>query len=837
VQRPVRDNKTNYEARPPNGPAWSFATGTKTLSGFNLQCLPLVPVFEAFDRQSDHVRGVINGWLDSAQRQFPRGFSRDIRFVLDGSRIDSSVDLSAANNPANIAWDGAWVAGQVDASRQRRRCELLEKTFIVNPQINPRNRFINNVNNAHWDFDTITLADFGWINIPAPPPNNSAVVANRQLLSFLVPVLAPVMPRLLALTDRHAFLAPGHGLYDNAQGSGDTTAADLAHWTSPRGGWNLGAGEDHNDGLLGMEVARIARANGMTVTSVREDQDLTRPGVSHPADNTFRQTANLSFPRLWQLNPVYYLGALGNGVVIGTNLGRIARNHNSDGIRARREYAQQVAGGANPIEIILAIHTNAGGAASRGVTAIWLDVRLTHNNNNEFNTPGRDLATLLRDQLVSHAHMIQRNVLSLRQLNQPRPTADREGISDLQDTLDHWEERAAGSTSMWTRARQQPPAAVVANWRHRAFPIMIPVAVAEAGFHSNTHDAALLKSGWWRRLAAEAMAFALEASLRQCPDPNAADRRAGGNIVGPAHPASLTESKTRDLLAAAFGSTARIGGLGAGNAAIGAAQAANAIRTATGEVTNPATDRLDDVVTAIEQARDRYHRRTFVTGLRDALAHVAGYPAGDPGIDSMITAGILSGSTLLSRPDNPIIRSEAGAFVATALGWPPAALDTTINRGIMQLQGGRQEAEKYVPRVEADDILTRVRALPATNIWRITGLYLADENGNRLQPLPGTGGTVRHALRAARLSLVAETAGVPWSCPTANLVFAVSDSAGSDQTLTAQTLSRQRVVSTVWDFRPTKTQPRTWTITFTARHARDGEQTLKRQTIEILVVL
>lgn len=398
--RPQRDAKQAYETLQAAGERLTFDPAQKLLSDYRIHCLPLVPIFEALDAQSEHARSARTSLLEDMDTTFPRGhFTGDVRFVLDARGISTAIDLSAG------AWDGAWNAAQADASRQRRRCELLEKTFILSPQI-PSAHLPLPID-ARWRFDAITLADYALISIPAPPPPGQAVVANRTLDSDWAPVLQRVIPRLAGLAaGRHLLLAPGHGFYAQP----GNAAAVPANWRSTRGCYNLHAGEDENDAYLAAEVNKITQRNGMRVSSVRELDDFTKPARIHTAANTFVAAAAPDFIRLWQQNPVYFVGTLevdeiaagtlapANAVVIGSNLGQTAGDKDDHGIAVRYGLARRLAGGANPIDAYLAIHTNAsgancaGGAAGRGTSAYFWSVQMAVGNPAEANTMGEGLA-------------------------------------------------------------------------------------------------------------------------------------------------------------------------------------------------------------------------------------------------------------------------------------------------------------------------------------------------------------------------------------------------------------------------------------------------------------
>jgi hypothetical protein len=808
--RPQRTAKAAYDSQDAAGERLDFDATSKILSDYRILCLPLVPIFEAFDQQSDHARVAHLGLLEAMDIRFPQGhFSNQVQFALDTRRIDSAINLQDG------VWDAAWDPGNVSASEQRRRCELLEKTFLVSPQI-PGN-YVRRIDDAHWRFDAVTLADYALISIPIPPPRNRAVVANRKLDADWVPVLQPVIPRLTALSaGRHIFLAPGHGFYARPPAS-----VNLANWRSPRGGYNLRAGEDENDGYLAAEVGRIVAQQGMQVSSVREIQDFTKPGVLHTANDTFNPSNNPDFLRLWQQNPVYYVGQLeaaaiangtlaaANAVVIGTARGRISGNKNSHGIGTRWRLARQLAGGANPIDIFLAIHTNAdaGAGAARGVSTFYLDVNIAEGNNTEFNTMGRDFATSLRDQVVNHCHLHQRRVMSLRQHG-------GSGNADLERTFDYWRRNIGGSSPAWPRVRNAP--ANPAVWQHRVFPRTIPVALVEVGFHNNAQDAALLSRAWFRRLAGEAMSFAVEEQLR-------------------ANNAAVTRADMVRLLQRTFGPTASIQALASDNNGMTANGIRDYTQSATGEIVNVAASNLGAAATAIETARDRYTRRILVEALRDAFAEVAGYSTGDATeIERYITPCILSGGGIaaLRRPDRPILRTEVATFIALAMVWSPANLRTVIGQQIdgitlMQQLNGADHPDKYLPGTEARELMTRIRTIDPVRLCSIIDLYIADEDHRKLGE--NAGERRKYTIhKESRIRLVAEMKGIPWKVDLSKTVqFSISKNSEFSQNLPGGERTSKRLSSAIW----TASLPANgnYKISVSINHATQTNRTLKAE--------
>ena len=84
VIRPRRDAKTDFTAAQPAGDELTFDATTKQVRDYRLQCLPLVPVFESTDWQSDHARAALVGLMTALDNRFPRGhFGQDVQFVLE----------------------------------------------------------------------------------------------------------------------------------------------------------------------------------------------------------------------------------------------------------------------------------------------------------------------------------------------------------------------------------------------------------------------------------------------------------------------------------------------------------------------------------------------------------------------------------------------------------------------------------------------------------------------------------------------------------------------------------------------------------------------------------
>ena len=835
-----------------------FDEGERKITALSLQCLPLIPVSETYDVQSQDVRSAYDTFLSDLDSMeipnavqvlepaFDEGFFTDgIQYLLDSNRIGTGIDESAnpgsANNPANLGWDRNWVAAQADVSRNARRCELLEKTFLVSPQIPSRSVHTNTVTAVHWRFDAITLADSALISIPAPsnpanPAETQARVENRSLNTPWVPVFHSVTPRLPGLSaGGHLYLAPGHGFFAHPPQS-----TNLNQLVSCRQGWNNHAGEDHNNGYIGIEVSRIARRQGMTVSSVREDQDLTRPGLEHPAQDTFTPSGNRDYLRLWQQNPVYYIGqlearqiadgtlALANASVLGTALAGLgaagggcngAITKNNHGVTARSNYARRLANGANPIDIYLAIHSNAGGG--RGVSTFWLDVATNAGPGApEANALGRDFATKLRNELMNRCHLVRRGggnqgVVSLTQLGR--------GIADLQNSFNHFTNNTGGSSSTWPRSQVNP-----GGWQHKPFPREIPVSLVEVGFHDHDVDSSLLSRAWFRRLAGEALSMAVEAQLRENNDP-------------------VFREDMVQLLLTSFGPTTAIRGLTSDNTPITPAEIVQYVRTATGEgPPQPAASTLEAAIGAITHAMNESSRLQLVVAVRDALAERAGYREGQDieDIATFVEGALLDGKrvTDLTRPSAAPRRMEVWRFVTTALGWTPATLDAIIGRDLvatplMSQLDGEDHPHKFFPNSEKDALVERIRAMEPQRLYVIEDLYVATESSERITP--DDNGQI-HLRVGDRVRFIAITRGVVWRKGTEDAQFQLRlDRSGTTQqpvTILEETRERGRLTSQVWEVALPLGMAQAYRLSLTVLHATmEGQNRSAAETIQLTV--
>lgn len=797
--RPVRGGRTAFETDPTRGERVTLDAARRVASGFDLQVLPLVPIHEAGEARGAPARLAREGFLAETDTAFARGYFADaVGWVLDARRIDTGINLAAGT------WEGAWSAAAAEQSRHRRRCELLEKTRIVSPQLPSAS--LPRVEDARWHFDAITLADFARITPPPASPSARARIGYRKLEVRWVPVLAPVTPRLVALAaGRHLYLAPGHGFF--ARPANPSSAAP-GGWGSERDGWDLQAGEDDNDLFMATEVDRIARRNGMQVTPCRELRDFTLPGVTHPAAATFTPSANRDFPRLCQQNPIYFLGVRSPAVLTPAQAAPAGKmNEKARSVRA--QHAAQLAAGATPIDAFLAIHTNGTEEHdARGSNAFYADVETTPGSGVEANTLGQSFANRIGEQLAAWAGIEYRGTRNLRQLG---------GNADVQNTFDHFHTNEPAKEAQ--RALVQPPGG---GWLHQSFPRRIPASLVEVLYHDQPDDAALLTRAWFRRLAGEALAMAVEAQFR-------------------AAPAQATRAEVVRMLAATFGPTAATGARVSDATAIGAELAAY-ILAATGE-TLPAVDAptLNAAVDAVDEARIRYTRRALAEAIRDAFAAAAGYAAGTPELGRFVTAAMTGEPTLdsLSRPAAPPTRDDAGAWVALALGLTPA---TAATLGATQVggtilfpaPGGAPHADKYVPRSVGTALADAIRARRAQDLVRVTELAPANEGG---VALTATGTPpVYSVARGQELTFTANLAGIVPRALAESARFIIEGTGGFRGEVHGTVLERSRLLSGAWRSTfPAGDATREYTLRVVGQDPGAGEVEFARRTLSVRV--
>ena len=322
VLRPGRINPVGIDASPPaDTERLTFDVATKRVTQLVLEVLPLVPVYESVDVQSDTARQATNALHEQLDAAYLRGhLLGELRWVLDARRADAL--RTAFNSPTT--------------------CGLLEETLLTQPKLTPVQ--INDPNWHWWRIDANSLADYGRIQLGA----QNGPFANRRLLAPFVPVLHPALPRLTGLfSRRHVVVSPGHGLFAEPP-----LGAALNQQLSARAGWNLHAGEDENTAIIAIEMIRAVKANGARATGSREGDDLTLGGLVQTAADTFAASPLTDFPRLWQQNAYYWLAAGGDPIVIGHsgmttasngNAKRDDMQKNNDGINDRLALFSQLA--------------------------------------------------------------------------------------------------------------------------------------------------------------------------------------------------------------------------------------------------------------------------------------------------------------------------------------------------------------------------------------------------------------------------------------------------------------------------------------------------------------
>lgn len=799
-----------------------FDASTKIIRDFETHCLPLTSLEEGLDEKHAQVKEGLQGLRAHFDTVFPRGyFYQDIKLIWDAWKFQQSLDFSAepntANNPENIPWE--------EDQLQARKVEVLEKTWVVTPQI--PGAHLNNVSQVRWDFDAVSLADFAHINIPAPPaapctPSQAAVANSvpdhRQLQNNWVPLLEYVTPRFLGLSlGQRILLAPGHGFHRMGSTARTDSDAHRGSYGSPRGGWNLGTGEDHNTLLTNFFIAKVARKNSMNVVCWREEKDLTRPGVTMPADLTFNESTVPEFLRMWQFNPIYYLGrersnplnslgdvdlqsAISNTFGNNPTLGEVGGDHKSKGITIHTRFARELMS-AQPYDIFLGLHTNAATGGARGMLAFYYSIDNTTADASEFNTYSYQYAEHLNAQIEGHAHLMRRHA-------DPREYASfAQGVTEINQTQAHWHSGGADS-QQWSRYRQQPT--VGAYTEVTFFNRTIPNGYIELAYHDNVDDAGLLKRAWWRRLAGEALCQATELQLRTAPNPTGADQLSAGNVSGPPLPAPMTHGKMVTLLKDMFGPTRRIEALVDDNTAITTANLNAYVRDTVGHTQNQQTNNiLDNAVKLIEAACSAYTRRQYVEQLIEKISIIAGYqtPRDNSDIENRIAKTILNDATpaTLFRGDKPCTREEAIAFLSRAFGWSGTSLaevrthhfpvEPSGESPLFDLLDGSEHLDKFVTKVDMGALFKRLQDadhyIDATTLYRVERLILVDAQGVEW---PNTH-HVYSLKHNAEVFIQAETSGCPWRCNLESIELTIKR--GTDDPVRVPTINmdRHRIVS------------------------------------------
>ena len=769
----------------------------RIVEGLELQVLPLVMLGESEEDRAAVVKRAVKALADAAAGAFPNGY--------DGGTVPFTLDVDRLPNVINLR-DGAW--DPLTVADNAKKVELLEQTFIVRPQLG-RGRTLR-VDQARWHMDALSLADNAFVLIPQATPLVAervlnAAVAGGNLPPKHVAVLGGVAPMLPGVGTRRVYLAPGHGLYASAQAS-----ADPADWDSPRGGWAENAGEDETDLMMASLTASFLLRNGATIHAPRELQDFTTPGVANTAARVFVPQANPDFPRFWQQNPVYYLGAVGDPAVLNdANFPVPAGDKNGHGIDGRVAHIRRLAVAPASIDIVLAPHTNGAAGGSRGTMVEYLNSLPAAGVAGEGNPLGFAFATLVFNETRGRTHLRQYSggVMTMDNIN---PVT----IKDLAGTFHHWVRRDGGPPVQRQRVAADP--GLPAVWAAEPFPdapgppLRIPVALSETAFHDNAEDAPLLARAWMRRLVAEGNAIAIDAQLRDSPT-------------------AATRDEVRAVLTRLVGQTDAVRALPAGPQAVTAADAQAALRN----VADPAAVAADPsyrtfTAAALAAARAETRQR-LVEALRDVLAPKAGFtPAQATEIDTFVTGAIVGGAGLaaLERPGEPPTRAEAGVFACRAVGIKPASLATAETQDVPA--GGRPlllptpgaTGDEYFTRVETTGLVATINPLGAGDVYRVFDAYLADASWERLDTPQGS--DTYELDPGTPLIVVVETRGAAWNAPLEGVKIEV-DAGRGDLDLACVQRDGLRAVSDTWalSFRPSK-EPAEVSIELFVRHPSRG---------------
>ncbi|CAM2065243.1 N-acetylmuramoyl-L-alanine amidase [Sulfidibacter corallicola] len=776
----------------------------------DLHLLPLAPIFGAPDRQSAYAREVrerfraeldVRFFRDLAVLGTPTNGSESWPFfhgareyVLDARKIERGIDLGS----------GTWE----DTTATLRQVELLEKTRMFSPAITVPTEEItaNGPAGAQplWHFDTVTLADLASVHTT---PAEEADRTKRALYGQFVPLLSAPVPHLLAVLGGRVLLMPGHGFLND-----NSVARDVVtDWASTRGSPIYGALEDNSDADMSARVMAVLEASGMEAHNVREVRDLQRPGVTFRATDTFVVGTLFGFPRLYQQNPVYFLGADNSPVVIGTGLGNPASGgHEDKGIVARRNLAAHLENNQQELDMILAIHTNANNGTARGISRFWLQRRATPSSTAETNTLGMNFADLV--QLRLHERIRLRS----------RASTSRKSDSDIRETQPNFHQTISGT---FIAVDTNPGGG---GWSRALITNPFPVALLEVGFHNNEQDGRMLSRRWFKRRAGEAMAIAMAETYR--------DFRT-----------AVSKLKFQNLMRRVWGRTPAVEAVLAADAAdAGDAVSEQEIRDFLEAVTGIATTRsgalLATATEAIEDARNGLTRNQFVTALRDTFARVAGYPSGHASIEANVLQTLAFDTPLanLARADFAITRGEAAAMVATGFGLSPANLDTMIARAfgsaedlnvdqetldfvgglltvstampdvaqtrqrfggqaLMAELGGAAEPEKYLAARDARDLLLGVAIQPRQAIYQASAVRLVTETGEALPRAVGGA----YALRPGTgVRVEVPTIGVPWFADAGSVRFTFATDGDTPTEVSSDQVTRNLLTSEVWNFEP-----------------------------------
>jgi hypothetical protein len=858
--RPQRTTREQFDAAGALAPATGENRAippNRIVDGLRLQVLPLVPLHEHEDEQGSAVRRARRELVSAAEAAFPTGYdSAGVPLALDVSRLGDSVDLRAAAAPP-------WVLA---ADEDARKVELLERTLIVRPLLRRGGGGLLPVDAARWHSDAVSLADGAFVAIPRVA---NPLATNRKLNAAIgtaprhepkhLPVLGAVAPMLPGLAARRIYLAPGHGLYPANANRASNNPGD---WESPRGGYFANAGEDEVDAFMSSEIWRIAKQNDAVVYAPRELENFTAAGVANTAAGVFAPQVAADFPRLWQQNPIYYLGATRNRIVTGNPVWRapVAPSKNGQGIDARVAHVRALAA-ASEIDLVLATHTNASGLAvpARGSIVEYLNVSPAVRAAGDANPLGRALSDRTIARILERTHLDRYGggVRTMDRLNS-------ESVADLTGTSDHsvlddgnvdpvCQDRVLGAVPALPVPGGHSPAeqacfarlpnprtpggpivpplpaghAAGTQWDHRPFPTPgwpngIPVALAEVAFHDSPDDAALLSRAWFRRLAAEAMAIAIEEQLRDST-------------------AVLNREQVQKVLRRVFGDTPAVHSLYVRvppfppppPPVATPAWIQGALRDVASDPGAPVASTLDAVSAAALVAATGFTRAELVNVVRDRLKVVAGWDGDPPArIDTFVERPIRGAA--LDRPNDPATRAEAGALVCNAVGLAPAS----IARAETAPFGNAREPlvhpaavaagrTVYFSEAEANLLAARLVALHPSEIYHVADAWFAD---TAWAPLDAPRGSRSFELDAGTvLVVVVQTAGVAWKTDEQGDPDELEDieirvdASGSDRTLACTFRDGRLAVSEAWALDlPVTAQPLDVTVELRVDHRIEG---------------
>ena len=164
--------------------------------------------------------------------------------------------------------------------------------------------------------------------------------------------------------------------------------------------------------------------------------------------------------------------------------------------------------------------------------------------------------------------------------------------------------------------------------------------------------------------------------------------------------------------------------------------------------------------------------------------------------------------------------------------WSPANLRTVIGQQVdgitlMQQLNGADHPDKYLPRSEARELMTRIRTIDPVRLCSIIDLYIADENHQKLGE--NAGERRKYTIRKeSRIRLVAEMKGIPWKVDLSKTVqFSISKDSEFTQNLPGGERTSKRLSSAIW----TASLPANgdYKISVSINHATQTNKTLKAE--------